>query len=95
MPAPVEQTNGGPAPISSTDFFESIGKKADTLGSTTNGTHVTNGTNGTNGTTEDDDEKVVQEIESLCMNCRENVSKHLLLPSPPSTRTVTIHTNVD
>ena len=72
MPAPVEQTNGGPAPapVSSNEFFESIGKKANNLGSTTNGT------NGTNGTIEDDDEKVVQEIESLCMNCRENVSKH-------------------
>ena len=70
MPAPVEQTNGGPAPISSTDFFESIGKKATHLDST-NGT---NGTNGANGATGDDDEKVVQEIESLCMNCHENVS---------------------
>ena len=74
MPAPVEQTNGGPAPISSTDFFESIGKKATHLDST-NGTNGTNGsTNGANGATGDDDEKVVQEIESLCMNCHENVS---------------------
>ena len=70
MPAPVEQTNGGPAHISSTEFFESIGKKATHLDST-NGT---NGTNGANGATGDDDEKVVQEIESLCMNCHENVS---------------------
>lgn len=27
-----------------------------------------------NGTTDEDDEKVVEEIESLCMNCEENVS---------------------
>ena len=81
MPAPVEQTNGGPAPISSGEFFESIGKKAGHLGST-NGINGTNGsTNGANGATGDDDEKVVQEIESLCMNCHENVSNFNLLPN--------------
>lgn len=31
--------------------------------------------NGTNGTAPDEDEKAVEEIESLCMNCRENVSR--------------------
>lgn len=52
--------------VSPTDFFESIGQKAGHLAPTTNGT---------NGVAPkgDDDEKVVEEIESLCMNCHENV----------------------
>lgn len=52
--------------VSSTEFFESIGQKAAQLGATTNGV---------NGeTTGDDDEhKIVEEIESLCMQCHDNV----------------------
>lgn len=55
--------------VSPPDFFESIGHKAGHLASTTDGTTGTNGVADTN----DDDEKVVEEIESLCMNCHENV----------------------
>jgi zinc finger protein len=58
------------------DFFESLGKKAEQL--------TINGQNGdpeslaaTSGTVTDthneDDQKVVDEIESLCMNCHANV----------------------
>lgn len=72
MSASEEHTNGH-APISSNEFFETIGKKAGHLAPASNDT---NGTNGTNGVHENkiDDEKVVEEIESLCMNCHENVS---------------------
>lgn len=72
MPAPTEQTDGA-ATVTPTDFFESIGKKAGHLAP------ATNGANGTNGVHEDnvDDEKIVEEIESLCMNCHENVSNSL------------------
>lgn len=43
--------------------FEAIGSKVDKAAAPTNGEGV-----------EEDDEKVVQEIESLCMNCEKNVS---------------------
>ncbi|RYO95973.1 hypothetical protein DL765_011711 [Monosporascus sp. GIB2] len=59
MPAPEEHTNGnGPATVSPNEFFETIGKKVDHLAPTTNGT---------NGALQDggDDEKIVDEIESL------------------------------
>ena len=51
------------------DFFESLGKKAQNLS-------VNDQKNGVaaNGTLEsDEDQKVVDEIESLCMNCHANV----------------------
>jgi zinc finger protein len=59
------------------DFFESLGKKAEHL--TINEQKVVNASPvAVNGTTaqsdEDDDQKVVDEIESLCMNCHENVA---------------------
>lgn len=65
------------------DFFESLGKKAEQL--------TINEQNGSqqpppalNGATTEpegeDDQKVVDEIESLCMNCRENV-RPLAIPS--------------
>ncbi len=52
-----------------TDFFESIGKKADQVAPSTNGA------NGVSSAADDDDDdgKVVEQIESLCMNCHENV----------------------
>ena len=60
------------------DFFESIGKKAENL--TTNEKNEKSENTTTNGATsaepaldDDDEPKVVDEIESLCMNCRENV----------------------
>jgi hypothetical protein len=46
------------------DFFETIGSKVAHLEPTTNG-----------AVAEDDDRKLVEEVESLCMNCHENVSQ--------------------
>lgn len=64
------------------DFFDSIGNKAEHLSSTNakpaadspataNGTNVTTVTSATEE--EDDEPRIVDEIESLCMNCHENV----------------------
>jgi hypothetical protein len=53
------------------DFFEAIGDKVSSLNQTTNG-DVAN---------DNDDRPPVEEIESLCMNCGENVSGP---PLPPS-----------
>jgi zinc finger protein len=66
------------------DFFESLGKKAENLSiNDQNGKHES--ALATNGTVaakpgEKEDQRVVDEIESLCMNCRENVG-HLFRPS--------------
>lgn len=49
-------------------FFEPIGSKAQGLSAATN------------GTVDEDDVKPVDEIESLCMNCHENVSRCILQP---------------
>ncbi|KAI0181592.1 ZPR1 zinc-finger domain-containing protein [Hypoxylon sp. FL1284] len=75
---------GNSTTVSSTDFFESIGQKAGHL------TPATNGTNGTNGVAHngDDDEKVVEEIESMCMNCHENGTTRMLLTAIPYFREV-------
>ncbi|RYP04596.1 hypothetical protein DL764_004333 [Monosporascus ibericus] len=84
MSAPEEQNNGpGPATVSSNEFFETIGKKVDHLAPTTNGT---------NGVLQDgdDDEKIVEEIESLCMNCRENGTTRMLLTAIPYFREVIV-----
>ncbi|KAI1210796.1 zinc finger protein zpr1 [Annulohypoxylon truncatum] len=63
-----------------TDFFESIGHKAE---------HLAPVTNGTNGVAHaDEDEKVVEEIESLCMNCHENGTTRMLLTKIPYFREV-------
>ena len=53
------------------DFFESIGKKAETLT-----TDSKNGEPQAESAAESasDEPQLVDEIESLCMNCRENVS---------------------
>lgn len=53
------------------DYFESLGKKAKDL-------RIDEQKAATNGTAfqrepEEEEQKVVDEIESLCMNCRENV----------------------
>jgi hypothetical protein len=65
------------------DFFESLGKKAEHLSvkeavpslndfpTTTNGIETTANTGGS--TDDNEDQRVVDEIESLCMNCHENV----------------------
>lgn len=65
------------------DFFESIGKQADLV----SGDKKTSSSDATNAATAngveeqasltDDEPRAVDEIESLCMNCHENVS-HLL-----------------
>lgn len=57
------------------DFFDSIGKKAENLNITNQAGKKYSATQGSESqaTTEDDEPKVVDEIESLCMNCRENV----------------------
>ncbi|KAI1098819.1 zinc finger protein zpr1 [Jackrogersella minutella] len=79
MPTPEE--SGDLVKLTPTDFFESIGQKAGHLAPTTNGT---------NGAahTDDDDEKVVEEIESLCMNCHENGTTRMLLTKIPYFREV-------
>lgn len=46
------------------ELFNTIGEKVEQVAPTA----------AANGTTGGDDEKVVEEIESLCMNCEENVS---------------------
>jgi len=58
------------------DFFESLGKKAENL--TINDKQNEKeespvATNGTKTEEPEEDQRVVDEIESLCMNCRENV----------------------
>jgi len=68
------------------DYFESLGKKAQTLS-----TPAANGTNGTNGAVEpEEDGKVVDEIESLCMNCHKNGITKLLLTRIPFFREIII-----
>lgn len=65
MSAPADQSTleGASAP----EFFESIGQKASHLDGATNGVGAAG--------QEDDEPKAVEEIESLCMNCHENVSR--------------------
>lgn len=59
------------------DLFESVGKKAEHV-SDNEARHATTDDSGNppgaiTSSAEDDDQKVVDEIESLCMNCHENV----------------------
>ncbi|KAI0394968.1 zinc finger protein zpr1 [Xylariaceae sp. FL0594] len=68
--------------VSSSGFFESIGQKADQVAPSTT---TTNGA--TNGG-EDDNDRVVEQIESLCMNCHENGMTRMLLTSIPYFREV-------
>lgn len=51
--------------ISSNEYFRSIGQQAD---------QVAPATNGATQQSDSDDVKPVEEIESLCMNCHDNVS---------------------
>jgi zinc finger protein len=69
------QENPKPDGAAFDDFFESIGKKAENLTiNEQNGKPetATNGIESANAA-DDDEPKIVDEIESLCMNCRENV----------------------
>ncbi|KAH6623033.1 ZPR1 zinc-finger domain-containing protein [Chaetomium tenue] len=61
------------------DLFNTIGEKAEKVAPVA----------APNGTTEDD-EKVVEEIESLCMNCEENGTTRLLLTKIPYFREIII-----
>lgn len=56
-----EQTTSKQNP---SEFFESIGSKV---------ANFKPAQNGTTEATDDDDVKPVEEVESLCMNCHENV----------------------
>jgi zinc finger protein len=47
------------------ELFNTIGEKVEQVAPAA----------GPNGTTDDEHERVVDEIESLCMNCEENVSR--------------------
>jgi zinc finger protein len=53
------------------DFFDSIGNKAENVAAS-NGEKEAIATNGAR--LPEEEQKVVDEIESLCMNCRENAS---------------------
>lgn len=56
------------------DFFDSIGSKAEQVDSKNN-----NATTAITGGEQEDDQRVVDEIESLCMNCHANVSRRILV----------------
>lgn len=56
------------------DFFDSIGKRAENLTINDKKEAATNGDAAVDNYA-DDEQKVVDEIESLCMNCHENVSR--------------------
>lgn len=55
------------------DFFDSIGKQADQISKSDN-VPLTDEDGETPATLTDDEQRVVDEIESLCMNCHANVS---------------------
>lgn len=59
------------------ELFDTIGQKAEKLASPP-------ATDGVDGAPENEegDQKIVEEIESLCMNCHENVSYLGYWPSP-------------
>ncbi|KAI1780896.1 zinc finger protein zpr1 [Hypoxylon cercidicola] len=78
---PVAEEPGHTTTVTPTDFFESIGQKAGHLAPTTNGTNSV-------AHKEDEDERVVEEIESLCMNCHENGTTRMLLTAIPYFREV-------
>lgn len=54
-------------------LFDTIGQKAETLTSVS----APNGADGVEAV-EEENQKIVEEIESLCMNCHENVSALLV-----------------
>ncbi|KAH7039936.1 ZPR1 zinc-finger domain-containing protein [Microdochium trichocladiopsis] len=67
------------------DFFQKIGDKASQL----NGTPAVNG-DAPNPEGEDDDGRIVEQIESLCMNCHENGTTRMLLTAIPYFREVIV-----
>lgn len=57
------------------DYFESLGKKAEQLtGNQANPGAASTQLNASGADASDDEPKIVDEIESLCMNCHKNVS---------------------
>ena len=64
------------APVTGSEFFQKIGDKAGQL----NSSPAVNG-DATKTEGNDDEERIVEQIESLCMNCHENVSSCLQLAS--------------
>jgi len=58
--------------------FKPIGEKVENVAPTTAMT------NGENAPPAEDDQKAVEEIESLCMNCHENVSATSSGPDAPT-----------
>lgn len=68
------QPNGITSSVSSSDYFKAIGEQVDQVApATTNGADPI----------DNDDVKPVEEIESLCMNCHENVGRSCPSPPPP------------
>ena len=57
------------------NLFPSIGTLAQQTDSSADPVHLDNTTD---ASSKDDDDRVVQEVESLCMNCEEQVSTNLL-----------------
>lgn len=55
------------------DFFDSIGNRAQEV----QGNNKKQKTDGGNAPAEEEDQRVVDEIESLCMNCHANVRPHI------------------
>ncbi|KAG0645918.1 zinc finger protein [Hyphodiscus hymeniophilus] len=73
------------------DFFESLGKKAEHLTNAEHNGHQESPVDSNNNVAQperEDDQKVVDEIESLCMNCHENGITRLLLTRIPFFREV-------
>jgi len=67
------------------DIFADVGKRVETLATEKVHAKSENAATGNDleasESTGDDNAKVVEEIESLCMNCRENVSYNIYLKS--------------
>jgi zinc finger protein len=57
------------------NLFPSIGTLAQQAGSSADPVHPDDTTDAPSN---DDDDRVVQEVESLCMNCEEQVSTNIL-----------------
>jgi len=73
------------APVTGSEFFQKIGDKAGQL----NASPVVNG-DATKTEGNDDEERIVEQIESLCMNCHENGTTRMLLTAIPYFREVIV-----
>ncbi|KAJ1338695.1 zinc finger protein [Microdochium nivale] len=83
MSAPAEQTTL--ATVSGSEFFQTIGQKASQL----DDTPAING-DAKKADGDDDDGRIVDQIESLCMNCHENGMTRMLLTAIPYFREIII-----